>query len=88
MPYKILAVGDTVGPPGLEYIQRRLRSIRRALEADFVVVNGENANVVGCPTRQAAALLHPGPDSAPLGNAPCTPRSTTQCARSTSPSIR
>lgn len=68
MPYKILAVGDTVGPPGLEYIQRRLRSIRRELEADFVVVNGENANVVGCTPRQVDAILNAGADCVTLGN--------------------
>ena len=68
MSFKVLAVGDTVGPPGLEYIQRRLRAIKRELEADFVVVNGENANVVGCTPRQADALLDAGADCVTLGN--------------------
>ena len=68
MSFKVLAVGDTVGPPGLEYIQRRLRAIKRELEADFVVVNGENANVVGCTPRQADALIDAGADCVTLGN--------------------
>ena len=68
MAYKILAVGDTVGSPGLEYIQRRLRALRRELGADFVCVNGENANVVGCTPRQLDAILHAGADCITLGN--------------------
>ena len=47
MEFKVLAVGDVVGAPGLERIRRHLRSLKRRVEADFVVVNGENAAVVG-----------------------------------------
>ncbi len=68
MGYKILAVGDTVGSPGLEYLQRRLRAIKSELGADFVVVNGENANVVGCTPRQVDAILNAGADCVTLGN--------------------
>lgn len=68
MSFKVLAVGDTVGSPGLEYIQRRLGSIRRELGADFVVVNGENANVIGCTPRQVDAILSAGADCVTLGN--------------------
>ena len=46
MSVKILAVGDVCGEPGLEFLERRLRDFRREKGIDFVVVNGENANVV------------------------------------------
>ena len=68
MAYKILAVGDTVGSSGLEFLQRRLRSIKRELGADFAVVNGENANVVGCTPKQLDAILAAGADCITLGN--------------------
>ena len=68
MVYKILAVGDTVGSPGLEYLQRRLRAIKCERGADFVVVNGETANVVGCTPRQVDAILNAGADCVTLGN--------------------
>ena len=68
MAYKILAVGDTVGSSGLEYIQRHLRAIAREQGADFVVVNGENANVVGCTPKQVDGILNAGADCVTLGN--------------------
>ena len=40
MEFKILAVGDVVGNPGVERIRRSLRFWKRKLDADFVVVNG------------------------------------------------
>ena len=45
MSVKILAVGDVCGEPGLEYLTKNLRNIRKELGIDFVVVNGENANI-------------------------------------------
>ena len=39
---KILAVGDVYGLPGLECIEKHLRSVRSAYGADMVIVNGEN----------------------------------------------
>lgn len=52
MSAKILAVGDVCGEPGLDYLTKNLRRLRKELELDFVVVNGENANVVGITPRQ------------------------------------
>ena len=68
MIVKILAVGDVCGEPGLDYITKNLRRIRSELELSFVVVNGENANVVGITPRQADAILHAGADVITLGN--------------------
>ena len=47
MDFRVLAVGDVVGNPGLEQIRRNLRQMKRQYHADFAVVNGENAAVVG-----------------------------------------
>ena len=68
MSAKILAVGDVCGEPGLDYLTKNLRRLRKELELDFVVVNGENANVVGITPRQADAILHAGADVITLGN--------------------
>ena len=56
MTVKILAVGDVCGQPGLDYITKNLRNIRREMDISFVVVNGENANVVGITPKQADAI--------------------------------
>lgn len=68
MEFKILAVGDVVGNPGMERIRRHLRQLRRKTGADFVVVNGENASVVGITPDQAEDILDAGADAITLGN--------------------
>ena len=68
MNAKILAVGDVCGEPGLTYLDKHLKEIRRTLSIDFVVVNGENANVVGITPRQADQILRAGADVITLGN--------------------
>ena len=68
MEFKVLAVGDVVGNPGLERIRRNLRQLKRKTGADFVVVNGENAAVVGITPDQAETILDAGADCITLGN--------------------
>ena len=68
MEFKVLAVGDVVGNPGLERIRRNLRQRKRKTGADFVVVNGENAAVVGITPDQAETILDAGADCITLGN--------------------
>ena len=68
MSVKILAVGDICGEPGLSFLEKRLRDYRKENSIDFVVVNGENANVVGITPRQADAILRAGADVITLGN--------------------
>jgi len=68
MEFKVLAVGDVVGSPGVERIRRNLRQLRRKTEADFVVVNGENAAVVGITPNQAEDILDAGADAITMGN--------------------
>ena len=68
MDFKVLAVGDVVGNPGLERIRRNLRQLKRKTGADFVVVNGENAAVVGITPNQAEDILDAGADCITMGN--------------------
>ena len=68
MELKILAVGDVVGNPGMERIRRSLRYLKRKTGADFVIVNGENASVVGMTPFQAEDILDAGADMITMGN--------------------
>ena len=68
MELKILAVGDVVGNPGVERVRRCLRQLKRKCGADFAVVNGENAAVVGILPNQAEAILDAGADVITMGN--------------------
>ncbi len=68
MEFKVLAVGDVVGGPGLDRIRRSLRYLIRETGADFCVVNGENAAVVGITPDQAEDILDAGADVITLGN--------------------
>ena len=68
MEFKVLAVGDVVGEPGMARIRKSLRFLRRKTGADFVVVNGENASVVGITPDQCDQLLDAGADAITLGN--------------------
>jgi len=65
---KVLAVGDVCGDPGLEFLEQRLKAYRKEKEIDFVVANGENANVVGITPRQADRIFRAGVDVITLGN--------------------
>ncbi|MDO5153932.1 MAG: TIGR00282 family metallophosphoesterase [Eubacteriales bacterium] len=68
MDFKVLAVGDVVGNPGLERVRRNLRRMKQTHNADFVVVNGENAAVVGITPNQAEDILDAGADVITMGN--------------------
>lgn len=68
MDFKVLAVGDVVGNPGMDRIRHSLRYLKQKTEADFVVVNGENASVVGLTPEQAEDILDAGADVITMGN--------------------
>ena len=68
MELKVLAVGDVVGNPGMDRVCRSLRYLKRKTGADFVIVNGENAAVVGMTPRQAEEILDAGADVITMGN--------------------
>ena len=68
MELRVLTVGDVVGNPGMERIRKSLRRLIREKGADFTIVNGENASVVGLTPRQAEDILDAGADVITLGN--------------------
>lgn len=68
MELRILSVGDVVGNPGMERVRRSLRYLKHKCHADFVIVNGENASVVGITPQQAEEILDAGADVITLGN--------------------
>ena len=68
MEMKVLAVGDVVGGPGMERVRRSLRYLKRKTGADFVIVNGENAAVVGMTPNQAEDIFDAGADVITMGN--------------------
>jgi len=52
----------------MDRIRRSLRYLRRTTNADFVIVNGENAAVVGITPNQAEDIFDAGADVITLGN--------------------
>ncbi len=68
MELRVLSVGDVVGNPGLERVRRHLRQMKRDCQADFTVVNGENAAVVGLLPHQAEEIFNAGADCITMGN--------------------
>ncbi len=68
MEFKVLAVGDVVGNPGMDRVRKSLRYLKRKTGADFVIVNGENAAVVGLLPQQAEDILDAGADVITMGN--------------------
>ncbi len=68
MLYRILAVGDVVGQNGLEFLKKRLRGVQKLYDANFTVVNGENAQMVGLTRDDAEAMFAAGADVVTLGN--------------------
>lgn len=66
---RILALGDVISPATVAFLSRRLWSLRREKQIDFVVVNGENAGFLsGIGSRDAAILLDGGADVITGGN--------------------
>ena len=68
MEMKILAVGDVVGNPGVDRITKSLRKLKKQVQADFVIVNGENASVLGMTPQQAEDIFDAGADVITMGN--------------------
>lgn len=66
---KILALGDVVGKQAVKHLENTLWDKRRALGAELVIVNGENASdIYGIDESDAKALLAAGADIITLGN--------------------
>lgn len=68
MEKTVLAVGDVVGENGLTFLFRRLRRLKAQCGAEFTVVNGENASMVGLTPEQAEQIFDAGADVITLGN--------------------
>ena len=68
MDFKVLAVGDIVGNPGMDRVCRCLRQLKRQTGADFVTVCGENASVIGMTPQQGEDILDAGADVITMGN--------------------
>lgn len=68
MDFRVLAVGDVVGNPGMDRIGKSLGYLKKQTQADFVIVNGENAAVVGLTPSQAEEILDAGADVITMGN--------------------
>ena len=68
MTMKILAVGDVCGKAGLDFLRRRLPTVKKTYHIDFTVVNGENANVVGVTPAQCEEIFDAGADVITLGD--------------------
>lgn len=65
----ILFVGDVVGSAGRNVVRTMLGALRDELDADFVVVNGENASGgIGITPKHADELFAAGADVITLGN--------------------
>src|SRR5262245_33426519 len=65
----VLAVGDVYGSPGRRAFKRILPGLRSELDADLVIVNGENsAGGHGITTRTARELRDAGADVITTGN--------------------
>ena len=67
---RFLIIGDVVGTPGVEYLQKHLNSIKKLNKIDFVITNGENSTPVGKGINKAIAqtLYSCGTDVITMGN--------------------
>ncbi len=68
MEWNVLAVGDVVAGCGVTMIETHLPRLRKQVKADFTVVNGENAAILGITREQAETILDAGADVITMGN--------------------
>ena len=66
---KLLFIGDIVGRPGRDLVRRHVRAVGRALAADLVIANGENAaGGAGITRENMLEMLSAGVDVITTGN--------------------
>jgi 2',3'-cyclic-nucleotide 2'-phosphodiesterase len=67
---KILFIGDVVGQPGRAMIQKHVPALRRNLQLDLVIANGENSSMRGrgITNRIVKFFKHVGVDVITTGN--------------------
>ncbi len=68
MILRILAIGDIVGDPGLRFLEKHLRKLKKEKQIHFCVVNGENAAMTGMTPKQGEEIFDAGADVITLGN--------------------
>jgi len=67
--FKIFAIGDVIGPTGVDFLRQRLWKYRNENHIDLVVVNGENsARPNGIDKESAEMLFAHGADVITTGN--------------------
>lgn len=67
--YRILFIGDVVGRPGRQALERYLPELKEATQPLFLIVNGENsAHGVGITPDTADFIFKQGADAITLGN--------------------
>ena len=81
---KILILGDIMGPSGMKAIKERLPELIKDKEADFVIVNGENAadDGVGISKKNLDEILAAGADVITSGNHIWDQKETTEFIKS------
>jgi len=66
---RVLMIGDAIGKPGRQALERELHGLREERGVDFATVNGENvAGGMGLTMSTAVALLDAGADVITSGN--------------------
>src|ERR671922_355722 len=66
---RILFLGDVFGPPGRRAVESRLGELKDELDADFCIVNAENAaDGMGLTAKLAEKILAAGADVITTGN--------------------
>jgi hypothetical protein len=66
---RVLMIGDAIGKPGRQALERELHGLRQERGVDFVTVNGENvAGGMGLTLSTAGALFDAGADVITSGN--------------------
>ncbi len=66
---RVLMIGDVIGKPGRQALERHLREIREERDIDFVTANGENlAGGMGLTPATAEILFEAGVDVITSGN--------------------
>ena len=69
MSFRLLAIGDIVGPNAVKYIRKNLWAIRKKYKIDGVIANGENASEPnGIDKQTAETLFESGIDAITTGN--------------------
>jgi calcineurin-like phosphoesterase len=66
---QILAIGDVIGKPGRQTVQKLLPGLRQQYDLDLVIANGENAaGGLGLTVSTAKEVLDAGVDIITSGN--------------------